>query len=582
MVGKNWQRCLTSLIPGLISLGTVGLISGLRCLGGLQSFELQTLDAMVRSRVAEPRDDRIVIVGIQEEDLQQLGQAAISDQTLAELLTAIAAQQPRVIGLDLYRNLPIGKGQDQLAQVFANTPNLIGIEKVVGNEKIGAVPGNEILRSQGRLAASDILADPDGRIRRGLLYPALDHDQALPGLGFRLALEYLAAAGIQPDPEDPVLTIQGIAFPAFESQDGGYIHADANGYQLLLNLRHSTEPFVRVSLTQVLKGELVPGLLHDRLVIVGSTAAADGDLFFTSYSNGPQNTGTTMYGVELHANLASQIISAVEMGRAPGIRTVPKWAEWVGLGAIASLGFLLYWQPLQIRRPLLWILGGTGLLVGGSYIVFWWGSWWLPWVPGLLVWLGSTLGLAAYQTRQFKQLSSKDELTQLANRRLFNETLQRSWQQGMRSQRPLSLIICDVDYFKIYNDTYGHPQGDRCLRSVAQALQSVVKRSTDLAARYGGEEFVILLPNTSTDRALELAELVRQRVKELQIEHKGSKVAPVVSLSLGVATMIPNSEQLPSLLVDQADAGLYAAKQAGRDRAMLTPEACDKSNEPSH
>lgn len=138
-------------------------------------------------------------------------------------------------------------------------------------------------------------------------------------------------------------------------------------------------------------------------------------------------------------------------------------------------------------------------------------------------------------TDNLKQQSNIDGLTQIANRRVFDETLHREWLRSRRLKAPLSLIMCDIDHFKLYNDTYGHQAGDLCLQKVAQALRGATKRPEDLAARYGGEEFVIILPETSFAGAIVVAEQVREAVESLRIRHISSKVAKHVTISLGIA-----------------------------------------------
>jgi adenylate cyclase len=184
-------------------------------------------------------------------------------------------------------------------------------------------------------------------------------------------------------------------------------------------------------------------------------------------------------------------------------------------------------------------------------------------------------GLAqAYQSRPksarlLSQFLGQDELTRLANRRTFNEWLEREWSRSLRSQGSLALIMCDVDYFKRYNDTYGHPRGDDCLRQVADAIQQAAKRPTDLAARYGGEEFVVLLPNTDAQGALQVARAIQLQVQALQLDHVGSRVSPFVTLSMGVASLVPSADSSPERLVNAADAGLYEAKHKGRNQVVF-------------
>jgi adenylate cyclase len=554
-------------VPLLISISTVGFVYGLRSLGLLQALELQLFDRMLQMRPTESLDERIVIVGIDEADLQQVGTAVLSDQAIADLIKRISAQKPRVIGLDLYRNLPLAPGSQELSAVLTNTPNLIGIEKVIADSQLSAVKGNPILTRSHRVAASDILPDPDGRVRRGLLFPATQGDRVLEGLGLRLALDYLATEKITPDPNSPVLSLNNIRFPKFQNNDGGYVGVDDGGYQIFLNLRNPRRAFRRVSMTEVLQGRISEHLMSDRIVLIGSTTVGDSDLFFTSYSSTLEMNARPIYGVELHANLASQIISATLDDRIPTLRTLPEIWEILGLGAIALLGLVQFRQDRRIPGSII-TTSFMGLITIGSYGALLFG-WWLPIVPSLMVLLGSSLSINSYQNRQLRQLSSHDELTRIANRRRFNEVLQREWLAGVRSRRPLSLIVCDVDYFKRYNDAYGHPQGDVCLRAVAGALKASLKRSTDLVARYGGEEFVLLLPNTDSAAAMAIAEAARQQVKALQLEHKGSEVADCVSLSLGVTTLTPSFDQLANILVEVADAGLYQAKQEGRNRAVF-------------
>jgi len=168
---------------------------------------------------------------------------------------------------------------------------------------------------------------------------------------------------------------------------------------------------------------------------------------------------------------------------------------------------------------------------------------------------------------KYRRLSLFDELTGLANRRNFDRTLEKEFKLAKREKKPLSVIISDIDFFKIYNDTYGHQAGDECLSAVAKALSNGVSRPADLACRYGGEEFTFILPSTDLKGARELAERIRESVSELQIDHAGSKVSPHVSLSLGVSTyngQFSSGEEITK----QADAALYQAKESGRNKVV--------------
>ncbi|MFB2978129.1 diguanylate cyclase domain-containing protein [Microseira sp. BLCC-F43] len=172
-------------------------------------------------------------------------------------------------------------------------------------------------------------------------------------------------------------------------------------------------------------------------------------------------------------------------------------------------------------------------------------------------------------------LATLDELTGVANRRYFNEHLAREWSRLKREQIPLSLILCDIDYFKRYNDYYGHLAGDVTLKQVAQAIRKVLKRPADLVARYGGEEFVILLPNTSMAGAVQVGELIRQQVQQLKIPHAQSLVSDYVTLSLGISSLVPSLKESPEVLIKMADEALYAAKRQGRNIAVARQAVLD-------
>jgi diguanylate cyclase (GGDEF)-like protein len=166
------------------------------------------------------------------------------------------------------------------------------------------------------------------------------------------------------------------------------------------------------------------------------------------------------------------------------------------------------------------------------------------------------------------QLANVDSLTGLANRRRFDNYLNTQWINLAQEQSPLSLILCDIDFFKSYNDKYGHPLGDSCLQKVATALKHKVHKSQDLAARYGGEEFAVIMPDTDKAGAVYVGNSLRTQIRNLQIINDGSAINKYVTLSLGVATIIPTLKSSASDLIVKADKALYQAKLAGRNRMI--------------
>ncbi|WP_027185101.1 GGDEF domain-containing response regulator [Desulfovibrio inopinatus] len=178
-------------------------------------------------------------------------------------------------------------------------------------------------------------------------------------------------------------------------------------------------------------------------------------------------------------------------------------------------------------------------------------------------------------TRRLHELSNLDGLTNVANRRSFEDTYGREWRRSKREKKPLSVMMIDIDFFKRYNDTYGHLEGDTCLKQVAQAIQSSIRRPGDFIARYGGEEFVVILPDTSPTGAVTIAEAIRNNVGALHIEHSASDVSDVVTVSIGIAGHTPDDSIDSKTLLSSSDQALYQAKSMGRDRINIhTPGSC--------
>ena len=170
---------------------------------------------------------------------------------------------------------------------------------------------------------------------------------------------------------------------------------------------------------------------------------------------------------------------------------------------------------------------------------------------------------------KLKNLVNLDGLTEISNRRYFDEFLSKEWFRCRREKQPLALIMIDIDFFKSYNDTYGHIIGDQVLKKIAQVLVDVVNRTSDLVARYGGEEFAVILPNTDIQGTQKIAQDIFTAIQKLSIPHQSSLVSEYITLSLGISIMIPTENQSPEFLINQADKALYLAKAQGRNRIII-------------
>ncbi len=196
---------------------------------------------------------------------------------------------------------------------------------------------------------------------------------------------------------------------------------------------------------------------------------------------------------------------------------------------------------------------------------------WQQWEIEFLTQLANQVAIAIKQSElveALERLAALDGLTGVANRRQFDRVIAQEWQRLAREKQPISLILCDIDFFKQYNDFYLHLAGDDCLKQVARALEKTSRRASDLVARYGGEEFAILLPNTDRKGAYEVAQNIKQQLAALKMSHARSAVNEFVTLSMGIETTIPTLDAAPSSLIDRADRALMAAKAQGRDRIV--------------
>jgi adenylate cyclase len=566
---RQWQGILVTA-PAVAGLVVAGSLTGV-----FQQMEWSAFDIAIRHRPQEAADPRVVIVTINESDIQRFKSWPLSDFVLAQTLEKIEQQKPRAIGLDVYRDLPVEPGYQKLAQVFQNTSTLFGIEKVIGNA-VGAPPA---LKKENRVALADLVLDADGKVRRALLSVKLENGQTRLGLGTALTLQYLQADGIELQANNSIpnaLQLGKATFIPFQENDGSYVRADNGGYQILLNYRGGLKNFQTISLLDVVENRIPKGLMRDRIVLIGSTAESLNDHFQTPYSSSLSDHPYRMPGVVVHANIASQILSAALDGR-PLFQVLSDPQEWLWILFWSLVGAASGWKILKKNpfKPSIFssatltviaiVLPGS-VLVGCAYLAFV-NGWWFPVVAPLAAMSVSALTIQGYRNSELQRQASLDGLTQVANRRYFNEHIEQQWYRQVETKQPLSVILCDVDHFKLYNDTYGHLAGDACLQQVAKALGHAV-RSNDLVARYGGEEFVIVLPNTNNETALQIADRINSQVRDLHIAHAKSSASDRVTLSCGVATTIPNFTSSSPSLIATADEALYEAKQQGRNRAI--------------
>ncbi|MEH2439591.1 CHASE2 domain-containing protein [Nostoc sp.] len=403
---RNIKRKLWQWRGVFIAAPSAGaLVFILRLSGLLQMLELAALDQMFLLRSPEPIDPRIVIVEINESDVQKLGKRGywpLPDGLLAQVLEKLKQQKPSAIGLDLYRDLPVGFGHQSLVKVFESTPNLVGVQKVAQSEDSSAVAPPPALKKLDRVGANDFPLDGDGKIRRSLMYLADQNGENVFSFAFKLAYLYLSDRKIDVgQTEDYLVKTGNVIYPLFQGNDGGYIRAEDQGYQVLINYRGSRDKFQHISIMDVLENRISKDLLKGRIVLIGPTAESLKDLFYTPYSSTILTAPKRMSGVAIHANAISQILSATLDNRSL-IKTWSKLQEWLWISVWSLIGAILRWQQRyssgskrKSLLPLISILLAGCCLIGSSYLAFI-GGWWIPVVPSLIALIVSALAVTAY------------------------------------------------------------------------------------------------------------------------------------------------------------------------------------------
>ena len=353
---KVWLALLRRWsFPLITAPSLVVAITTASVLGAFQLPEGWVRDAFFRLRSPELPDEKIVVVTIDEADLAQVGDWPLPDGVIADLILKLRQCQPKVIGLDIFRNLPEEPGHQKLIEVFQSTPNLIGVEGILGER----VPPSPTLAELQQVALADVVVDEDRHIRRALL-SARDkqaQQQVKSTLAPALVTRYLADQTIASANEDGRMRWGKAVFSPIQPGIGGY-RDNLGGYQILMNWRGGAEAFVTLSMTDILSDRFDPELLRDRIVLIGSTAKSTKDFFATPYSFG----GDVMPGVFIHANLTSQILRSVLEGR-PNLRGTPDMGEWVliALGVIGGMAGS-WWLESQsqstdptLKSPRRWI-----------------------------------------------------------------------------------------------------------------------------------------------------------------------------------------------------------------------------------
>jgi adenylate cyclase len=513
------------LLPSLV---ITALLLGMGRVGGLQGMNLAAYDHLIRLRPDEGEDNRLLIVGITEADVQTRKEWPISDRTLAQLLEKLEAQQPRAIGLDVIRDVPIEPGRAELLNQLQQSDRLITVCKVSASNDPGFPPPPGV--EPESVGFSDLVIDPGGTLRRSLLVvvpplpesgvPLVSHlcsqpttsdnqPNTLLSFGFQLALTYLAEEGIQPElTEADELKLGSTLLPRLQPTSGGYQNADASGYQIMLDYRSPDRVAPQVSLTDVLADRVKPELIRDRIVLIGYTTPQAKDEFYTPYSAGATDS-QKMPGVVVHAQSVSQILSAVLEGR-PLLWYWSNAQEGIWIFGWAVVGGVVAWY---VRHPLKF--GGAiaiagGIIYGTCFLLFLRGGW-IPLVPGAIA-----LNAAAAAVI----------LVDRFNRSTYGQTVYRQVKSFLKldieiDQEKLEKQVAEITESDYFQDLQ---QKARALRSSAGTHSPAASSSKSTPSNNHAADPSPLKPTTQSEAADELDyfQKLRQETKRLRDQRQQS------------------------------------------------------------
>jgi len=588
----KWSQSIfaVSILAGIL---VALLVLGIRSTAILEPLELTVYDWLIQSRRgAEGADSRIVLITVTEQDILRQGRWPITDAILAEALERLVQSQPRAIGLDIYRDIPVDPGHTELNRVLVEYPQIITVTKL-GGGTVAGIPPPPALAGSEQVSFNDILIDADGIVRRGLLFQEAG-EQTAYAFALRLTLLFLAEEGIgaQPDPDDPeLLRLGATTLRRFGSYDGGYIRADAGGYQILVDFNRGHSLPRSFSLTALLTGQVPPEAIKNKIVLFGVTAESVPDLFHTPFSSG-NDTGRMIPGMAVHAHIVSQFLDAGLEGRRP-IATPSESQEWLWTILWGVLGAVL---GAGTRSPWRLALGAAGglMILGIIVVVAFVQGWWIPLVPPSLAWfLSVSVVTASVLSRERKERAL---LMHLFSKHVSGEVAEAVWRQReqfLKDGRPRSQQLVATVFF---SDFKGYTAASE--KMTPEALMDWVNAYLDVMAglviKHGGviddyagdaikANFGVPLPRNSEEEiaqdavhAVTCALAMEQEMHRLNVRHEQAGLATIgmrIGIHTGqvVAGSVGTSERLKYTTVGDAVNTAARLESLDRDIVQETP-----------
>jgi len=526
---QSLRLLVRTIITGLL---VILFIVGIRQAGWLESLELYAYDWHIRLRADIGPDPRLLIIGITEKDIQKYKKFPLPDEKYTQVLQQILQFEPAVVGLDVYRDFPQGKGNKKFLKLLQENEKIVVIQRLSEDGSTAEIPPPSGV-PKNRVGFNDFALDRDGVIRRNLIH--VGHmGQTHSSLSWVLARHYLQHKGIYPQ------AVNGNAYhirlgkavlKQLTRTSGNYQQADAEGYQILLNYRPTKKIAEQVSFSKVLEGQIKPEQVKNRIVLIGTVAESARDIFVTPFSR-ERTISFYMPGVEVHAAQVSELISvatgdaATTNANAANPRLFEFWDESVEILWIVMWGILGGGLAWFLRHPLRLLIALSSALIllflayGSAFNA-------MLWVPFASPLLALILVSASVLTTRYVYYAFYDELTGLPNRTLFIQRLRRlhhpRYYFGQpQSHKAVALLLLDLERFKVINAVLGHDAGDDLLVAFTQRVENALEEAGHLMtqptplflARVGGTEFGVIFKTADNDyqTATQLANNVRSKM----------------------------------------------------------------------
>lgn len=580
-----WQWRGVAIATPSVALGVLLI----RALGLLQGWEWAAYDQLLRLRPIEAKDERIAIVGITEEDYSRLKRIHVSDQVYADVITRLSAQNPSVIALDDLRDQPVPPGHEELTEILSALPNVIGIEKVAGDGAFATVPPPPALlekqqqslaagEAQTFIGANDVILDPDQVVRRGLINLQGHDGEIRLGLGFLAAATYLESEGYgigltpcpQPwrhrlqrlfakgdttttgevpaelscSPEKQLWQMGETPFQNFRGNDGGYVRAQDGGYQFLINYRNGIRAFDWVSISDVLDGKIPKDWARDRIILIGAVGITSQDTFLTPPSGGLGRLPEPMPGVEIHAQQASQILSAV-LDQRPMMRTWSELGEVLWIFAWSALGTTIAWLVRYTDKNWLGYLKNIGsvLLMMGllgaiAYIAIL-QALWIPLVPPFLALVLSKFSITAYVAR------TAGDIRKTFGRYVTNEVVENLLEnpEGLKmggERREITILTSDLRGFTAISERLSPEEVVNILNLYLSYMADVITSYQGTIDEFMGDGILVLFgaPTTRENdarRAVACAVAMQQIMITVNQEMQARDLPPL-EMGIGINT----------------------------------------------